>query len=468
MEIRFGTDGWRAIIAEEFTFRNLRRVVSGIDRALRAPGAAPGLVVVGYDTRFLSRRFAEAAAGTLLAAGWRVQLCPAASPTPAASCQVVASGAAGAVVITASHNAAPFNGVKIKDSSGASAAPSLTAAVEKEIPGEPGPVADLASARRAGTLVDTSFEGAHRERLERMVGLPEIRRAGLRVVADPMHGACGRLLEQMLSGGTTQVTTLHAEPDPLFGGVHPEPLERHLQALRTTVLSTRASAGVATDGDGDRIGAFDEKGQFVSPLRIAPLLAWSLIRKGRKGPLAKTFANTILLDRIAQRYGLPFTTFPVGFKYIASEMQAGRLLLGGEESGGIGIEGFIPERDGTLISLMLLQAMVDAGKPLSELVAELTREFGETFYARQDLSLPSAQGKRIVERLRTAPPAAMGGLRITGIDPLDGIKLLFGGDGWILLRASGTEPVLRVYAETPSAASLDAVMAEAVRLAETA
>jgi phosphomannomutase len=288
------------------------------------------------------------------------------------------------------------------------------------------------------------------------------------VVADPMHGACGRLLEQMLVGGSTQVTTLHSDPDPLFGGVHPEPLERHLQDLRATVLSTRAAAGLATDGDGDRIGAFDEKGQFVSPLRIAPLLAWSLIRKGRQGPLAKTFANTILLDRIAQRYGLPFTTFPVGFKYIASEMQAGRLLLGGEESGGIGIEGFIPERDGTLISLMLLQAMVDAGKPLSGLVAELTHEFGETFYSRQDLALPSAQGKRVVDRLRGAPPASMGGVRITGIDPLDGIKLLFGGDGWILLRASGTEPVLRVYAEMPSEASLAAVMSEAVRLAEAA
>jgi len=466
--IRFGTDGWRAVIAEEFTLRNVRRVCSGIDRAFRVPGASPGLAVVGHDTRFLSRRFAESAAATLLAAGWRVQLCPAASPTPAASCQVAASGAAFAVVITASHNAAPFSGVKIKDSSGASAAPSITAAVEQEIPDEPGPLADLAEARRTGRLEDLSFAAAHRERLSRMADLAAIRSSGLRVVWDPMHGAAGRLLEELLAGGATQVTTLHAEPDPLFGGVHPEPLERNLEELRSQVIARRAAAGLATDGDGDRIGAFDETGQFVSPLRLAPLLAWSLIRKGRSGPLAKTFANTILLDRIAQRYGLPFSTFPVGFKYIASEMQAGRLLLGGEESGGIGVEGFIPERDGTMVSLLLLQAMVDSGSTLSAMVGELTREFGETFYARRDLALPAEAGRQIVERLRAAPPAALGGLRITGADPLDGIKLLFGDEGWILFRASGTEPVLRVYSEAPTRESLDAVMSEAVRLAEAA
>jgi len=246
--------------------------------------------------------------------------------------------------------------------------------------------------------------------------------------------------------------------------MHPEPLEQHLGELKELLTRVGADVGFATDGDGDRIGAFDENGRFVSPLRLAPLLALNLIKKGRRGPMGKTFANTLLLDRIAARYGLAFTTFPVGFKYIAAEMQAGRMMIGGEESGGIGIEGFLPERDGTMVSLMLLQAMVDAGKPLSAMVREMTDEFGELHYRRQDLAVTPQAGRELVERLKHAPPRVIGGMTVTGIDDLDGLKLLFGDDGWLLFRASGTEPVLRVYSEAPTPARLDAVMSEAVSL----
>lgn len=462
MTIKFGTDGWRAVFADQFTMENVVRVCVGTDRAF-GPSDAP--VVIGHDTRFFSRRFAETAARTFIAAGRPVLMAPGPCPTPAASCQVVASGAAFALVITASHNSSDFNGVKIKDATGASAAPDVTSAIERSIPGAaPEHLGSGKGPTGPPTIVD--FHPAHLDRLSRMVDLDSIRAAGLRIAVDPMHGASGRLLERILDGGATKVMTIHADPDPLFGGRHPEPLEAHLEDLRREVLDGGAAAGFATDGDADRIGAFDENGDFVSPLRIAPLLAWSLIRKGRRGPLGKTFANTILLDRIARRYDLPFTVFPVGFKHIAREMQAGRMLLGGEESGGIGIEGYIPERDGTLVSLMLLQAMVDAGKPLSEMVRDLTREFGELHYKRVDLPCSPGAGMQTVTRIRSSPPSTIGGMPVTGLDDRDGLKLLFGEEGWLLFRPSGTEPVLRIYSEAPSGESLDRIMAEALAFAD--
>jgi len=468
MSLRFGTDGWRAPIAEEFTFSNVRRVCAAIDRAFAArDGAAPGPVVIGYDTRFLSRRFAEHAAGTFMTAGRQVILAAEACPTPATSCQVVAASAPFGIVVTASHNPARFSGIKIKDASGASAGEDVTRACEERLEETAPEPIGIAEGRRRGLLSEVSFAGAHRERLLGMVDIAAIRAAGLLVACDPMYGACGNLLEKLVGGRHTRVTTIHGDPDPLFGGRHPEPLEQNLDDLRRTVTTEGADVGFATDGDGDRIGAFDEQGRFVSPLRIAPLLAWSLIRKGRRGPLGKTFANTILLDRIARHFGLPFTVFPVGFKHIASEMKAARMLIGGEESGGIGIEGFLPERDGTMVSLMLLQAMVDAGAPLSTMVEELTATFGELHYRRVDLPCAAETGRRLVERLRTATPATLGPMRVTGIDELDGLKLLFGDDGWILFRASGTEPVLRVYSEVPDPGQLDAVMKEALDLVES-
>ncbi|HET6372964.1 MAG TPA: phosphoglucomutase/phosphomannomutase family protein, partial [Candidatus Polarisedimenticolia bacterium] len=322
MAIHFGTDGWRAVIAEEFTFANVRRVIAAIDRALSSvgpPRAEAPPVVVGYDTRFLSRMFATAAAETLLGAGRRVLLSDQACPTPASSCQVVASSSPFAVVITASHNPAVFNGVKIKDSTGASAGSEITSAAEAQLADVEPASTPISEGLASGRFQETSFAAAHRDRLCRMVDLPAIASAGFKIAVEPMHGACGRLLETMLAGSKCDVVTIHADPDPLFGGRHPEPVEQNLEDLRRLVPGGRFDVGFATDGDGDRIGAFDERGQFVSPLRIAPLLALNLIKKGRRGPIGKTFANTLLLDRIARHFGLPFVTFPVGFKYIAAE-----------------------------------------------------------------------------------------------------------------------------------------------------
>lgn len=466
MTLKFGTDGWRAIIADEFTFANVRRVCAGISHAFVPQGARPGIAVVGHDTRFLSPSFAAAAAETLLAAGHRVLLARESAPTPAASCAVVQHQASFGVVITASHNAAPFSGVKIKDAAGSSAGSEATSAVEAGIPDEPPAGMSLEEGERRGALARVSFAEAHAAQLGRAVDIPALRASGLQVVADPMHGACGHLLESLLAGGTAAVRTINANPDPLFGGRHPEPLEKNLGALRHEVLERRADAGFATDGDGDRIGAFDERGVFVSPLKIAPLIAWSFLKAGRRGTLGKTFANTILLDRVAKHYAQPFHVFPVGFKHLARELAAGRMLLGGEESGGIGIAGYIPERDGVLISMLILQAMHEEQKPLSELVADMVGTFGALCYRRLDLPCASERGLGLVASLKQRLPADVGGMRVTGYDDLDGLKLLFGEDGWLLFRASGTEPVLRIYAEVPAEERLDAVMTHALRLVD--
>jgi len=455
MGIRFGTDGWRAVIAEEFTFENVRRVTRAVHETMPA---SKGAVVVGHDTRFHSARFAREAARVLASAGRKVLLTDAPCPTPSVSCQVAGTGAPFGMSITASHNPPEFNGVKIKSSSGASASPEVTRQVEallSRVSGEAAPESEEISL--------TSFEAEHRRRLLSMVDLDRIRKAGLRVVFDAMHGAAGRMLARLLDGGATSVETLHGDPDPLFGGINPEPIESNLPALRERMARGGASVGLATDGDADRIGAYDEKGRFVSPLRITPLLAVGLLKRGKRGEICKTFANTILLDRIAARNGCPFSVHPIGFKYIAERMAGPEFLIGGEESGGIGIQGYLPERDGLLISLLILETMASEGKGLAELLAEMEEDYGAFAYARRDIPCPSEKGVALAAALKQRLPSKVGRMKVTGMDDLDGVKLLFGEEGWILARASGTEPVLRVYCEAPTqedvAAALDDLIA---------
>jgi len=450
MAIKFGTDGWRAVIAEEFTFENVRRVARAVHEAMPAGGNP---VIVGHDTRFHSALFAREAARVLAAAGRDVVLTDAACPTPSVSCQVAGTGAPFGISITASHNPPEFNGVKIKSAAGASASPEATRKVEEclaRVNGDPAPESDRIST--------TSFEPEHRRRLISMVDLDLIRGAGLHVVFDAMHGASGRMLARILEGGKTSVETLHADPDPLFGGVNPEPIEANLPALKERMTRGGAHAGLATDGDADRIGAFDEKGRFVSPLQIAPLLALNLLARGKSGEICKTFANTILLDRIAARHGCPFSVHPIGFKYIAERMAGPGFLIGGEESGGIGIQGYLPERDGLLISLLILEAIASEGKPFSDLLDAMGREYGVFAYARRDIPCPMEKGRALAATLKENTPKTVGRMKVTGMDDRDGVKLLFGDEGWILARASGTEPVLRVYCEAPAAEDVAAAL----------
>ena len=444
--IRFGTDGWRGVIADDFTFDGVRRVTQAVADLIHEEGGTAAPVPVGHDVRFLSRRFAECAAAVLEGNGFTALLPEAATTTPMVSCQVVASAAPLGIAITASHNPAEWNGFKLKAAFGGSALPEMTERVESLLD------------RRAPRVGRTPprrhpFLPSYVPRLVSVVDFAAIRRAPLRVVVDSMHGAGGRILEDLAKGGRARVRTVRAEADILFGGAPPEPRPEHLDHLRRTVLARKAHLGLALDGDGDRLGVIDERGRDVPALQTFALLALHLLRvKGWRGGIARTFANTLLAERIARAHNVPFHDLPIGFKHIARLMLEDDILIGGEESGGIGVKRFLPERDGIMVGLLLMEMLATGDRRLSRRIAAMQAEFGAYAYDRVDLRLSPPSGRRAVERLMQAPPERLAGLKVIGTDPLDGLKLLFGDAGWILFRASGTEPVLRVYCEASTPA----------------
>jgi phosphomannomutase len=449
MAIRFGTDGWRAVVADGFTFDNVRAVSQAVADLLHEEGAARAAVPVGHDVRFLGARFAETVASVLEANGIPTILPDGPVTTPMVSCQVVAGGAPLGVCITASHNPPEYNGFKIKAAFGGSALPETTARVEALL-GRTSP--------RAGPVPRSrrSFLPAYVPRLRSVVDLALIRRTPVRAVVDSMHGSGGRILEDLMRARRPRVTTVRAEPDPMFGGRAPEPRPDNLAPLRQAVVRLRAHVGIATDGDGDRVAACDETGRVLSPFQVFALVALHLIEhKKWRGAIARTFANTLVAERIARRFGLPFHDLPVGFKHVARLMREQDVLIGGEESGGIGVKGFLPERDGILIGLLLLE-MLSTGDPrLSRRIAAMEKEYGRFFYRRVDLPMPVEAARQAVARLRQDPPSRLAGLAVSGVDTLDGVKLLLGEAGWILFRGSGTEPLLRVYCEARSPAEVE-------------
>ncbi len=441
MTIRFGTDGWRGVIADEFTFDSVRVVAQAVADLVHEEGRSGSPVPVGYDVRFLSQRFAESIAAVLEANGIPTILPDTPITTPMLSCQVVASGAPLGIGVTASHNPPQYNGIKIKAAFGGSAPPELTSRIEALL-GRRAPRIGRPPERRH------PFLPAYVPRLVAVADLETIKNAPLRVVVDSMHGAGGRILEGLLRGGRVRVVTLRGEPDVLFGGTDPEPRPDLLGPLSDAVQRHRAHIGIATDGDADRIGICDEKGRAVSPLQIFPLIALHLIQaRNWRGAIARTFANTLLAEKIARRFELPFHDLPVGFKHIARLMLEQDVLVGGEESGGIGVKRYLPERDGILIGLLLMEMLARGDRRLSRRIAVMENEYGRYAYRRIDVPMPAPAGRRAVEAIRTRPPARLGGLTVAGIDTLDGVKLLFGDDGWILFRPSGTEPLLRLYCE---------------------
>jgi phosphomannomutase len=463
MSIRFGTDGWRGVMGREFTFANLRRAVQAVCDALVPAGACRA--VVGYDHRFLARRFAEEASSVLLGNGLSVILGEHPHTTPAVSCQVVDGAADFGLVLTASHNPPEFHGLKIKTATGASAGEELTRQVEDLLDRHPIRTLAPAEGLGLGSLSIRSFSSVHRERMCRVADLPRIRAGQLHAVVDSMHGTGAHIVEEMLGGSSSSVTTLRGHRDPLFGGQGPEPIRTRMAAVLDAVPRLGASLGFATDGDGDRIAAVDDQGRYVSPLQLAAVLSLHLLRRRKvAGGLAKTFANTIYLDRIADAEGRAFHTLPVGFKHIAALLERGELALGGEESGGIGVAGYLPERDGVLVGLLLLEAVAMAGKPLSGLLADLATEFGDYHYDRMDVADPSGSLDEALRRLADAPPERIGGVPVEGVDALDGTKLLLGEEGWLLLRRSGTEPLVRIYAEARSPERLRRLLDEGAGL----
>ncbi|HEX8634364.1 MAG TPA: phosphoglucomutase/phosphomannomutase family protein [Pyrinomonadaceae bacterium] len=477
--ILFGTDGWRAVIAHEFTFANLERVAQAYADFLNeshAGGATQAShageatetphAVVGYDRRFLSEKFAARAAEVLAGNGIRVAMFAGDVPTPLVSWAVRERGAAGGVVITASHNPAEFNGFKIKAPWGGSATRETTAAVEALVDAHPPRRTDITDAMRGG--LDEAVE-SYRAQVASYVDLEMLRGARARVVVDPMHGSGGRWVESFLGGGALAVETIRAERDTQFGGVNPEPIERNLAPLRARVGETGALVGLATDGDADRVGAVNELGETMTMHEVVPLLLLHLARRrGMTGGVVRTFSQSVLTKRIAAAHDLKLYETPIGFKYVADLMLREDILLGAEESGGVGVKGHIPERDGILNSLLFLEAVVAGGKSPSEMVKEMHREFGEFYFGRRDLHLDVARGMNLVESLSVSPPEQIAGHAVRDSSHMDGMKLILDDESWLLFRQSGTEPVLRIYSEATSIAKMNELLDAGCALANKA
>jgi len=455
IDIQFGTDGWRGVIADDFTFANVRLAARAIARRVRAEanGASPH-VLVGYDTRFLSREFAQAAAQTMAAEGVRVSLAAAFAPTPAFSYAVVRLQAAGAVVITASHNPAEYSGVKCKAAYGGSAPVSFTRGVEEEI--------ERLRAEGKFEIQNSKFEigtfdarEPWLDRLEELVPVAPIGRSGIRVVLDVMYGAGQGLLVERLRRAGCAVRELHGEINPGFGGLHPEPIPAYMGSLIAATQEWRGPGpcvGFAFDGDSDRIAPVDEDGHVVTPHQVLALLVRHLVRNRReRGAVVKSVNIGRMVDLEAQALGVPLVVTPIGFKFIAAAMREQDALVGGEESGGFAVRGHIPERDPGLICLLLLECMAMTGQSLGTLVREMEAAYGPHRYGRTDLRLATlADRDRVVARLAGAPPTALLSVPLLRTDTRDGVKLIRADHSWVMLRASGTEPLLRIYAEAPT------------------
>lgn len=446
--IRFGTDGWRGVIAREFTRENVELVARAVTRYLVEFEDLRRGVVVGYDTRFRAGDFARQVAEVLTSVGVDVRLAAAPTPTPALSFAVRRYNAAAGVILTASHNPPDWLGIKLKASYGGSASPRAVREVERFL-AEPSRLPRVAPNPRRIKVVD--FKPDYLARLAELVDLDAIARARLRMAVDSMHGAGAGYLSELLGSRGLEVIEVRNTHDPLFGGTQPEPIEANLGPLREAVERHACDAGFATDGDADRLAAVDAAGNFVDPHKIFSLLLRHLVeRRGLRGGVAKTFSVSKMIDRMAERYGLPLHETPIGFKYIAELMLERDLVAGGEESGGIGIRPHLPERDALLNSLLLAEIIATEGKPLADCVADLQREFGPLHYRRVDLQLSPAQKQRALVRLAGDDLRRIGEWTVVGREDLDGAKFYLLNAGWVLARASGTEPVLRIYAEAPS------------------
>jgi len=456
MAIRFGTDGWRGIIAEDFTFANVRACAGGVARYLRRIGQASQGLVVGYDTRFASDAFARHTAEVASALGVPVLLADRPTPTPVTSYAIVARRRAGGVILTASHNPPEWNGFKFRPDYAGSAPPEVLRALEEEIArvleeGDP-PRLPLEMGERKGLVRVEDLTPDYDRQVARLVDLDTLRRAGLRVVVDAMHGAGAGHFPRLLAGGSTRVEELRPERNPAFPGMaQPEPVAHNLGPLLSAVPARNADVGLALDGDADRLGVVDEKGTYLTTQQVFALLAYSLLEvRGLRGPIVKSVTSTMMLFRLAERYKVPVHETPVGFKFVGPRMQETNALLAGEESGGYAVRGHIPERDGILSGLLFLDLLVRTGKRPSELLEDLYRITGPYFYGRRDLPFPPERRPAVEERVASAHPHALGGLRVTGRDALDGTRWLLNGKGWLLIRFSGTEPLLRIYAEADS------------------
>jgi phosphomannomutase len=464
--IRFGTDGWRGRIAEDYTFGAVRRCAQGFARYLLDTEGSAKPVVVGYDRRFASENFAAAAAEVLAANGLNVLLTDGPTPTPAISFSVVDRGACGAVNITASHNPPSDNGFKVRDRNGGAIDPAGLEKIEAAITDDEAEIPRPSQSQHKGKVEIFDPAPAYAARLKSLVDLGPIQARGLTVVVDSMWGNGSGWFDRLLAGGATKVVEIHRERNPLFPEMRrPEPIPPNVDAGLKAVVEHKGDVLLVTDGDADRLGLGDETGRFVDQLRVFGLLAYYLLEvRGERGPIVKTLSTTSMLNKLGELYQVPVYETGVGFKYVAPKFLEVGALIGGEESGGYAFRGHVPERDGILAGLYLLDMMVRLDRRPSELIDILFARVGPHYYDRVDSPLPPEQRAALEERIRVAEPTHIAGLRVSSIQRQDGTKYLLEDGGWMLIRFSGTEPLVRVYCETTAADRVQPILEEGLRL----
>jgi phosphomannomutase len=471
-EIRFGTDGWRAVIAEDYTFDNVRAVTQATAEYLRRHDLSDREVVIGYDTRFLSGSFARAAAEVMAGNGIRVALSETPLPTPALSFAVVQRGSGSGIVITASHNPARWNGFKVKPEYGGAAAPAVTDEIERAVPAviAEGRVQRFAAGEAEAAKLIQSFDGrpAYLAAARAFVGIEGIRNAGLSVHVDSMYGAAASWTADAIGqGGSTRVTEIHGQRNPAFPGLRaPEPIAPNLGEQMEMLAAGGYDVGLSTDGDGDRFGLVDEHGRFITQHQAFALLTrYFLAERGDRGPIVRSITMSRMVDRLGEIYDCPVHETQVGFRFLGPRMMETDALIAGEESGGYAFRGHIPERDGVLSGLLLLDYMVRTGKKPSELLADLYAEVGPHAYDRVDITVRTEEKDAIRERVAEADPGEIAGFAVESRDTLDGYRFRLEGGWWLLMRFSGTEPLLRIYAEMPSQEQVQAALQAGQELA---
>ncbi len=452
-EIKFGTDGWRALIARDFTFSNVRACAQGVAEYISAHRLKKKGVLVGYDTRFASEDFAAETAEVLAANGIKVYLCPQAVPTPVVSFGVKSLAAAAGIVITASHNGHQWNGFKIKNEEGASAPTETIEEVEgyihnlKKAP----PIISLDEGIKKGIIEHFDPKPLYIKAVYKLVDVPALRKSELKIAVDSMYGAGIGYFRELLLGKAVQLDEIKGERNPFFPGIHPEPIAKNLKDLCKLVPQSRSDIGLATDGDADRIGIVDEKGNFLTQLQVYSLLVYYFLEvRGERGPVVTTITCSSMIPMLGEKYQVPVFETPVGFKYVAPVMQKEDAIIGGEESGGYAFKGHVPERDGILAGLYFLDFLVRTGKKPSELLADLYRKVGPHYYDRLDVEFEAEMRQEIVNRIEESQLKTLAGEKVKTWDRLDGFRFILESGDWVLVRFSGTEPLIRIYAEASS------------------
>lgn len=466
--IKFGTDGWRGQIAEDYTFANVRRCSQGFANYLLSKYPKDEWIVVGYDKRFQSENFAVAVAEVLAGNGFRVYLTKGATPTPVIAYSIVDKRAIGGVNITASHNPPTDNGFKVRNEFGGAIDPDGLVAIEAEIPANENQVMrmPILEAEGEGRVVHYDAAPAYVEQLNRLIDLKPIRAAGLKIMVDPMWGNGAGWFQMLLNGGKTQITEIHNHRNPSFPEMkRPEPIPPNIDVGLRATVEQKADVLIITDGDADRVGIGDENGVFIDQLRVFGLLAYYLLEiRGQRGPIVKTLSTTNMLNKLGKLYDIPVYDTGVGFKYVAPKMLETDAMIGGEESGGYAFHNHVPERDGILAGLYILDMMVKTGKKPSQLVEMLFAKVGSHFYDRIDTRFKGDRKAR-ERKILDANPKTIGSLKVTGLDTTDGYKFSLEDGGWLLIRFSGTEPIIRVYTETTHKELVQAILEDGLRVA---